>query len=179
MSTVIQMKVSGKSSGSSLNIPLKALGDVSIANAFRNLGQWIESIAVGSRTFNGVVWSGGVQASGTLTLSSFVANDTVTINGVVFTGKASPASNVEFLIGADDTATAVNLAAKLNSTSAPNKILNVISATSALGVVTITMLESGQIGNLGTLAISAHGSRSGANLTGGTDGTMVSLAKGI
>jgi hypothetical protein len=154
--------------------------NVSIANAFRNLGSFFASVGVGSRGFNGYVVQGGTQATGTVTFSSLANNDTVTVNGVVFTAKTSGATGSnQFNLGANDTAAAVNFAAAINSSSAPAKILGVVSASPAAAVTTITFLETGAVGNLGTLAISAHGSVSAANLANGTDGTITPLAKGL
>lgn len=109
-----------------------------------------------------------VQATGTVTLASFVQNDTVTINGVVMTGKTSPATEAEFACGVSDTADAAALAAKINAHSSLSLI---VSATSALGVVTLTTLKPGLLGNSVTTAISAHGSVAAARLASGTDGT--------
>lgn len=102
-----------------------------------------------------------VFATGTITLSSFVATDTVTIAGVVLTCVASGATGAQFNVGGTDTLTAVALAAKINAYTPTNQI---VSATSALGVVTLTCLVPGTIGNLVTTAISAHGSVSGGGL---------------
>lgn len=174
--TTQNMKIVGHTAGSTLTIPLQNLTAVSIANAFRNIGSWFQSIGIGSRTFYGGVYANGAVASGTITLSSFVAGNTVTINGVVLTSAASPSGQSQFLSTGGDTVVAAAIAACIN---AHTSLYTVVSATSALGVVTVSMLEPGLIGNLGTLAISANGSVSGANLTGGTDGTYTALAKGL
>jgi hypothetical protein len=132
----------------------------------------------GTRVGYVTVFTNGVQATGTITLSSMVATDTVTINGVVFTCVASGATGNQYNVGGTDTITATNLAAAVNaSTSA--KIANAVRASSATNVVTITAMPAAAIGNLFTLAISAHGSVSGANLTGGTDGTVASRNFGV
>jgi phage tail sheath gpL-like len=102
-----------------------------------------------------------VQATGTITLSSFVEDDTVTVNGTLLTGKNSPSGSAQFAIGASDTLTAVALAACINANTTLNKQ---VVATSSGAVVTITALVPGAFGNLGTLAISAHGSVSGGGL---------------
>lgn len=177
-SPIQQVKIIGKTTGSSLCIPLQNLTNVSTANAFRNIGLWFEAVGIGTRTFNGLIQSVGVQATGTITLSSSVSTDTVTINGTVFTQVASGATGNQFNHGASDTITAANLAAAINASATAIIAYNVI-ATSSAAVVTITSRELGSVGNLMTLAISAHGSVSGANLTGGTDGTVIALAKGI
>ena len=169
----------GKTAGSALNSPLgSGLSNVSIANAFRKIGQFFESIGIGTRSGNIYSQANGVLATGTITLSSSVTNDTVTVNGTVFTEVASGAGNNQFNHGASDTITAANLAAAINA-STTAIIQNNISATSALAVVTVTAKEQGTLGNLMTLAISAHGSVSAANLAGGTDWTVTALAKGI
>jgi hypothetical protein len=175
------MRVSGKNAGSDLTNKLAVLNNVSIANAFRNIGLWFEAVGIGARTFNGAVMAGGTPATNTVTFAGIANNDTVTINGVVFTAKTAgtQSGNAQFSIGTSDTQAAVNFAAILNAANAPAKILGVVSATSAAAVVTITWTEPGAVGNLGTAAISLHGSVGGANFSGGTDGTVTLLAKGI
>jgi hypothetical protein len=172
------IKIIGKTCGATLGRSILNAGNVAIANAFRNIGDFFSSIGIGTRGFNGVTSAGGVLASGTITLSSSAAADTVTINGTVFTETSGAPTGNQFQHGATDTITAANLAAAING-SATAIVANNVSASSAGAVVTITSKESGTVGNLMTLAISAHGSVSGANLTGGTDGTVTALAKGL
>lgn len=172
------IKVFGVTGGSTLGNVFGNVKNVAIANAFRNIGDWFQSIGSGSRSFNGYTSKGGAAASGTITLSSFVNSNTITINGTVFTGETSGATGNQFNIGGSDTITAANAVAAINA-SATAIVANVVTASSAGAVITITAKEAGTIGNLGTLAISANGSVSGANLTGGTDGTVSALAKGM
>jgi len=183
MATTQNLVIRGRTAGSGLTMPLKYLGDTSIANAFRNIANFFSSIGIGTRSFAGSVMAGGVQATNAVTFSSFVATDTVTINGVVLTGRASPTLVSEFTIGASDTITAANLAKVINGQgtigAAPAKINGVVYATSAATVCTINFNEPGVIGNLGTLAISGHGSVTGANFASGTDGTITNIAKGL
>lgn len=110
---------------------------------------------------------GMAKATGTITLSAHVATDTVTVNGITFTCVASGATGNQYNVGADDTATAVALAAVLNANTTLD---GMVVATSALGVVTLTALVPGELGNAITLAISAHGSVSAARMAGGTNG---------
>lgn len=174
---LIQLKITGTTGGGSVS--LTDLKNVSISNAFRNIGSFFQNIGQGTKDFNGIIASGGIQASGTITLSSSVAADTVTINGTVFTEVASGATGNQFNHGASDTITAANLAAAINASTTAN-ILNNVSATSAAAVVTILSKTQGTIGNFQTIAISAHGSVSGSGLlAGGTDGTSIALAKGL
>jgi len=107
------------------------------------------------------------KASGTVTLSSHVATNTVTVNGIAFTCVASGATGNQYNVGASDTLTAVELAAALNANTTLD---GMIVATSALGVVTVTALVPGELGNAITLAISANGSVSAARMAGGTNG---------
>ena len=184
--TTQNIKIVGKTAGSSLTIPLAGLSYVSIANAFRNIGAWFESIGIGSRSFKGSVMAGGVAAFNTITLSSFVAADTITVNGVVFTGSDSATTNVQIKTGGTDTTVATAFVNLLNgiggsglAVTPPAKINGVVTATSSAGVITLTALEPGAIGNLYTLAISAHGSVTAATFASGTDGTITNIAKGL
>lgn len=95
-------------------------------------------------------------ASGTVTLASAQAADTVTINGVVFTAvSGTPAANQFDISGTDDDA-ATSLAAAINGTA--SALAQLVSAEAAADVVTITANEKGVIGNAYTLA-SSNGSR--------------------
>jgi phage tail sheath gpL-like len=187
-SPIVAVRITGKTAGSDLALKLANLTNVSIANAFRNIGNWFMSVGIGARSFNGFVHTGGTQAINAVTFSSFANNDTVTINGVVLTGKTTVIAANQFVVGASDTITAANLAYYLNNGVAtpggafgapPAKIWGVVTASAAAAVVTLTAQETGAIGNLYTLAISAHGSVTGANFASGADGTIIALAKGI
>lgn len=109
-----------------------------------------------------------VAATGTLTLTSVVATNTFSINGVTFTGVASGATGNQFNIGASDTLTAANMVTAINA-SATALVNTQVTASSATNVVTITALNKGYAGNAVTIA-SGGGTivASGARLTGGT-----------
>ena len=179
------LKIIGKTCGSTLARSILIAGNVAIANVFRNIAEFFQSIGIGLRGFNGYVSAGGVQAYDAVTFSSIANTNTVTINGVVFTAKTSGTQSgvQQFSIGTSDTQAATNLAARINNTDGvgapPAKVFGVVTASSALGVVTITAVEPGAVGNLYTLAISANGSVTGANFAGGTDGTITYLSKGL
>jgi len=112
-----------------------------------------------------------VAAFNTVTFASFVADDTVTVNGVIFTGKAVPASAVQFLIGATDEATAKNFATVVNAHTAVaplQSVSNVVTAVATGDNVLLTSKIPGGAGNKLTLAISAHGSVTAATFASGT-----------
>ncbi len=71
----------------------------------------------------------------TLTLAAVVATNAVTVNGVTFTAVAVGAVGTQFNVGANDTATAANLAAAINAaglgvTATPNATVVTLAATS-------------------------------------------------
>jgi hypothetical protein len=112
-----------------------------------------------------------VKASGTITFSDHAtANDTLIINGVTFTAKASGAGANEFNVGASATASATNLAAAINA-SVTALVSGYVTATSALGVVTVSSAFYGLSGNQATIAEGVDSgsviSVSGARLTAG------------
>jgi hypothetical protein len=110
-----------------------------------------------------------VSASGTLTLVSAIATDAITIGTVTLTASSTPANENQWEIdGASDTADAASLAAAINAHTVLGKI---VSATSALGVVTVSSLQKGVVGNFIPLSSAdATITASGAFLTGGTGG---------
>lgn len=108
-----------------------------------------------------------VKATGTITLSSNAAADTVTVNGIVFTAVSGAPTSSQYDISGGDTTGAASLAAQINANTT---LAAMVVATSALGVVTLTALVPGALGNAVTLAISAHGSVSAARMASGTNG---------
>lgn len=111
-----------------------------------------------------------VAASGTFTLVSVPEDDAVTIGAVTLTAKASPSGENQWSQAGSDTADAAALAAKINAHSVLSKV---VVASSAAGVVTVTCLTPGVVGN--QIAISETGSSitaSGSFLSGGTGGAQ-------
>jgi len=132
------------------------------------LGSELGSVAVHASS------SDPAYATGTITLASAVATNTVTIGKTVFTFTSTPTSNTATAVdvevdGADDTADAAALAAAINANTLG--AATIVSATSALGVVTLRALVSGVTGNYIALAKSgAPITVSGAYLSGGAGG---------
>lgn len=117
-------------------------------------------------------------ATGTLTFSGVgTANDTITIGGVVYKLVASPAAANDVKIGADVTASAANLVAAITGAAGAGTLYGAgtlqhpdVSATSALGVVTLTARTTGDNGNEVATTESGSGTAFGATtLTGGKD----------
>lgn len=141
---------------------LFAVSGKSIQTA-QNFELLFKSLAGGARTKPATVRADvtPVAASGTLTLSSASGTVGGVINGVTVTVTAS----------GGDTTTAAAVAAAINASS-DALISGLVTATSALGVVTVTTAVTGKMGNAVTLAASGTGvTASGARLTNGSDGT--------
>lgn len=114
-----------------------------------------------------------VQASATITIASIANGNTVTIGKTVFTASASPSSNtataVDFQSAGTDTVVAAALAAAINANTLG--AATIVSATSSLGVVTVTALVPGVLGNQIALAkVGAPITVSGAYLANGAGG---------
>lgn len=104
----------------------------------------------------------GVKASATATCAAVQAADTITIVGTTLTAVADNATptSVQFKIGSgggagQNTECGANLAAAINANTTLNTY---VSAVNAAGVVTITALNQGKIGNRATLT-SSNGTR--------------------
>jgi hypothetical protein len=107
-------------------------------------------------------------ATGDITLASAVATNTVTVNGNTYTGVTGvKADNTEFSVDTSDTAAATDLADSITNDVRAGTV-NDVTATSSLGVVTVTATPGGTIGN--TVAMSEN--------TGGTTITVDALLTG-
>lgn len=110
-----------------------------------------------------------VAASGTLTVVSAIATDSVTIGTITLTATSNPTTDLHWEIdGASDTLDAASLAAAVNANPTLSKV---VVATSTTNVVTITALQKGLVGN--QIPVSAAGgtiTASGSFLASGTGG---------
>ena len=104
-----------------------------------------------------------LRASGTLTLGTVVANNTATVNGRVFTFKATPTGVQEVALGADADAAAANLAAAINAVEG-----NTVTASAASNVVTVKANAEGTGGNAIAIVGGSNVTASGATLAGGS-----------
>lgn len=120
-----------------------------------------------------------VKATGTVTFAGQpTAADTITLNGVVFTARASGAGANEYNIGGTLAATVENLYnAVLASVSAGVKVASYdFNATQ----LEITYATAGTIGNAYTLAESgSNTSVSASTLTGGVDNVTITITSKV
>ena len=112
--------------------------------------------------------TGAVKATGTVVFSvNPSANDTVTLNGVAITFKASAPTGNQVLIGSNLTATLINLLAFLNATAEANLLVATYAVNAT--TLTITYKKFGTGGNAYTIVASVA-TPSGATLAGGVNG---------
>lgn len=149
--------LTGASGGSKINLAAIRPEDTILTVLNNNAG-----------TISDVSFVQGVKASGTLTFASAVANDTFVVNGVTFTIKTSPVTGVytDVGVGTSDTNQAVKAAAAINAFFGDTD--NSVTATSALGVVTITATSSGTGPNSYTTVGGARITAGAATLANGT-----------
>lgn len=117
-----------------------------------------------------------VAASATLTVTSAVATNAVTIGGQTLTASSTPSGESQWEIdGSGNDADAQALAAAINAHSTLSKV---VIATTAANVITVTALTRGVIGNM--IPISSNAGTivaSGAFLSGGTGGAQGSAVQ--
>lgn len=119
--------------------------------------------------------SDGVKATGTITVASPIADDTVVVNGVTFTFKASGVGPAQVTIGGTAAATAANLLAKLNASTDP--LVRVGHYTLSGAVITVTHDDVGVAGNAFTLAKTGTGiTLSAATLASGAEATYIKIS---
>lgn len=161
--------------------PVKTMARTVVAGADLDLKLYsVVSVIAGvlALAVNGTT-AGAASGTATFSTAAVSANDTVTINGRVYTFKAAVTTTAdEVLVGADELECAANLAAAVNATEADagtlfgsdTTINEDVRATVSAGVVTLIALNPGDEGNAITLAKSgANIAVSGGTLTGGDD----------
>ncbi len=148
-----------------------------ILNFIQSLTTGSELGPVGSSPSIAICIDGqATPASGTFTFASIANTNTLAINGVTFTCVTSGATGNQFNVGASDTEAAANAAASINA-SVTALIPGYVTASSALGVVTITSVARGISGNQTTITGGTHVTASGARLTSGAaDPTAITLS---
>lgn len=144
------------------------------------LASYLRALAAGSRASGATVALkvGAVRASGTVTFASTAAtnNQTCTIAGVTWTAKTSAtALAAEFTVSTTPATAASNLATAINAYVA---FRGVVTASAALGVVTIYAAVPGTIGNGITMANVNLSNTTIVTFANGSDGTAYNMAFG-
>ncbi len=93
--------------------------------------------------------TGGAQASGTLTLTSWLDTETVAVNGVTITAHATVQANNQVAISGSNDADALALALAINNSTTAG--LADVIATASTNVVTVKSRKGGLAGNNITL----------------------------
>lgn len=141
--------------------------------ALQNLENFIGGLSGGNYSASLEVKVGSIQASGLITSTgAATATEIFTLCNVVFTARASGAVGNEFNLSATVATQATNIAAAINASS---NLTGIVTASSALGVVTVVSVVPGLIGN----GLQLSEGLSNATITafsGGTDGTAHTLS---
>ena len=140
-----------------------------LENYFKSLGAGIRTATYEQFTSA----TASVKATQIFTCATVVADNTLTIAGVVLTAKASPSGQAQFLRSADNTVQAAAIAACINANT---NLSGIVTATSSAAVVTVTASLPGPLGNLvttvGTVTTLAAGA---ATCTGGAGVTSAAV----
>lgn len=146
-----------------------------------NIARFIQAQGNG-RGINIIYYDTAIAASTTGTFTGDpLAGDTVTINGVAFTARASGAVANEYnFVAGNVTSTAAALAAAINA-STTARIVGTVGATSALGVLTFFSLIPGSVGLTTTITESTSNFTLAATTfsTGGTQAHSTTISAGL
>jgi hypothetical protein len=137
----------------------------------------ISDMIEGSQLSYTKVSTGAVQATATMTSTgAAVNNETALVANVTLTAKTSGAvaANGEFNLSATPTTQATNIAAAINAVAG---LSGIVTATSALGVVTITAVQPGKTGN-GLQISEGLTNVTATAFSGGSDGSQVAVNYG-
>lgn len=145
----------------------------------RNIFKFFLKILTGAAWASVRVVQGAVSAVNAVTFSSVVAADTVTVCGTVFTGSNTPSGAVQFKTGVSDANSAASLASVINAHTTVGKLVTAAQDSTTPAKVNLTCNTPGLVGNFLTLAISAHGSVTGATFASGAEGNNGTLHQGL
>lgn len=113
--------------------------------ALQNFENYVGAVLGGNESAKFTFDVGAVKASATMTSTgAATAAETFTILNVTFTARASGATGNEFNLSAVVATQAANIAAAINASA---NLVGKVTAVAALGVVTISAVVPGLIGN--------------------------------
>lgn len=148
----------------------------SVPDSLSRTSRWIEGLANGNFYFSTVVEQvGAVQATATITSTGTASNnETMSLLNTTLTAKTSGADPTvgEFNISGTVAVQATSIALAINSVPA---LSGKVTATSLAGVVTVTSVIAGTIGN-GLQISEALSNVTVTQFSGGTNGTATTLA---
>lgn len=147
-----------------------------VPESLMRLGRYVDGLSNGNFYFTSVLEQiGAIQATATITSTGTASNnETMSVCNQTLTAKTSGADSTagEFNISGTVATQATSIALAINSTVA---IAAFLTATSSLGVVTVTAKAAGTIGNAYQMS-EALSNVTVTQFTGGTNGTAVTLA---
>lgn len=148
------------------------------SQSLQRLARYIDGLGDGAFYYTTVVEDiGAIQAMATLTVTSTgpTAGEVGTVVNQNLTAETSGADPTmgQFNINASPTFVATGMALAINSTPAMNTL---VTATSALGVVTIKAKHAGNTGNGLELSAGNLANTTASGFSGGTNGTKVTLS---
>ena len=176
MASKVRLDLSIPTSAATFRAKCKLITGLS-QQSFQNVAKYFEAMGGSSYAGDCMVNSGAIQAVATLTSTGTASNnETASVANVTLTAKTSGAvpANGEFNISGTVATQAANIALAINSVPA---LAGIVTATSALGVTTITAVVPGIMGNGLQLSESLTNVTASA-FAGGSDGTAVRIYSG-
>ncbi len=147
--------------------------------SFERFGAYLHAIAGAVYSGSAHEVTGAVNAYGLITSTGTATNgDVMTVANVTLTAKTSSADPTagEFDISGTVAVQAANIALAINS---DDDFAGIVTATSALGVVTVTSVAPGAMGNGTELDIGTMHNMSVTAFAHGVDGTTFDYAIGL
>jgi phage tail sheath gpL-like len=164
-----------------LESPLPVAGFKSVCDlapgqlpALNNFADFVSAVTGGNQMAKFSFNVGAVKATGSLTVAAggSTAGQACTIGNVTLTGRASnPAAN-EFVVSATAATQAANMAAAINASTSLSPF---VVASASLGVVTLTAVMAGALGNGFQLSAGNLGNVTASAFASGADGTLYSI----
>lgn len=143
----------------------------------QGLQKLMADVVDGAQLAYAKISTGAVQATATITSTGAAVDaETMSVANVTLTAKSSGAvaANGEFNVSATPATQAANIAAAINAVAG---LSGIVTATSALGVVTVTAVQPGKSGN-GLLMSEALTNVTVTQFASGSDGTQANVNYG-